>query len=167
MPVQSRGRTELDRGFRQRVLERLYVSMTASPRKDADVQRTAVNPWPWSQQYGFNQGELIESHQRLLFCSGQTAVDADGNPQHVGDMAAQLTLALDNLDAVLAGGGMSLVNVVRVTTYTTDVDGLLPHYGIFAERLAKAGVMPASTLVGVARLAFPELLVEIKATAVQ
>jgi enamine deaminase RidA (YjgF/YER057c/UK114 family) len=131
------------------------------------MQRTAVNPWNWSQQFGFNQAELVEGHQRVLYCSGQTAVDADGRPQHPGDIAAQLGLALDNLDAVLAAAGMGLADVVRVTTYTTDVDGLLQHYGIFAERLQKAGVMPASTLLGVARLAFPELLLEITATAVQ
>lgn len=131
------------------------------------MQRTAVNPWPWSQQFAFNQGELIEGHQRVLFCAGQTGVDAEGNAQHAGDMAAQLTLALDNLEAVLAGGGMSLADVVRLVIYTTDVDGLFPHYGVLAERLTGAGVMPASTLIGVARLAFPELLVEIEATAVQ
>jgi len=39
---------------------------------------------------GFDQAELIEGHQRLLVCSGQDAVDADGKPQHPGDMAAQL-----------------------------------------------------------------------------
>lgn len=131
------------------------------------MKRTAVNPWTWSQQYGFNQAELVEEHRRVLYCSGQTSVDAHGNPQHPGDMAAQLTLVLENLEAVLAGAGMTLADVVRVTTYTTDVDALLQHYRIFGERLAKAGVMPASTLLGVARLAFPELLLEITATAVQ
>ena len=131
------------------------------------MERTAVNPWDWSKQFGFNQAELVEGHRRVLYCSGQTAVDADGRPQHPGDIAAQLALVLDNLDAVLAGGGMSLADVVRVTTYTTDVDGLLQNYGIFGERLARAGVMPASTLIGVARLALPELLLEITATAVQ
>lgn len=65
------------------------------------------------------------------------------------------------------GGGMSLADVVRLTIYTTDVDALFPHYGILAERLARAGVMPPATLLGVARLTFPELLVEIDATALQ
>jgi enamine deaminase RidA (YjgF/YER057c/UK114 family) len=51
---------------------------------------------------GFDQAELIEGHQRLLVCSGQDAVDADGDPQHLGDLAAQLELALDNLGAFLA-----------------------------------------------------------------
>lgn len=131
------------------------------------MQRTAVNPWPWSLQYAYNQAELIEGSQRMLVCAGQTATDADGAPAHAGDIAAQFALALDNLDSVLAAGGMSLGDVVRLTIYTTDVDGLFPHYGLLAERLASAGVMPPATLLGVARLAFPELLVEIDATALQ
>lgn len=131
------------------------------------MERTAVNPWPWSQQFAFNQGELIQGHQRVLFCSGQTATDGEGNAKHPGDMAGQLTLALDNLEAVLAGGDMSLADVVRLTTYTTDVDAFLSHYAIVAERLAGAEVMPTATLLGVARLAFPEFLVELEATAVR
>jgi enamine deaminase RidA (YjgF/YER057c/UK114 family) len=131
------------------------------------VQRTAVNPWTWSQQFGFNQAELVAGHQRTLFCAGQSSVDGNGIAQHPGDMAAQLTRTLDNLETVLASGSMSLSDVVRLTIYTTDVDGILPHYGILAQRLSAAGVMPAATLLGVTRLAFPELLVEIEATAVQ
>jgi enamine deaminase RidA (YjgF/YER057c/UK114 family) len=131
------------------------------------VQREAVNPWTWSQQFGFSQAELVEGNQRTLFCAGQSSVDADGVGQHPGDMAAQLALTLDNLETVLASGGMTLSDVVRLTIYTTDVDGILPHYGILAGRLAAVSVMPAATLLGVTRLAFPELLVEIEATAVQ
>jgi enamine deaminase RidA (YjgF/YER057c/UK114 family) len=54
------------------------------------------------EPYDGDQAELVEGHQRLLICSGQDAVDADGNPQHPGDMAAQLEHALGNLEAVLS-----------------------------------------------------------------
>ena len=131
------------------------------------MQRTAINPWPWSLQFSFNQGELLEHPERLLVCSGQISVDAQGAPQHAGDMAAQIELALDNLEAVLADGEMTLADVIRITIYTTDVDELLRNYGVLAERLEATGVRPASTLLGIARLAFPELLVEIQATAAQ
>jgi enamine deaminase RidA (YjgF/YER057c/UK114 family) len=73
---------------------------------------------------GFDQAQLIEGHQRLLVCSGQDAVDAGGNHQHPGDMAAQLELALDNLEAVLAAADMTLANIVRLNMYTTNVDEL-------------------------------------------
>jgi len=42
-----------------------------------------------------------------LNCAGQTAVDADGNPQHPDDMRSQIILALDNLEAVLGAADMA------------------------------------------------------------
>jgi enamine deaminase RidA (YjgF/YER057c/UK114 family) len=130
------------------------------------VQRVAVNPWPWSVELGFNQGEVVSGHSRTLYCSGQTAMDADGRPRHDDDMAAQVALSLANLEAVLGGAGMSLANVVRLTVYTTDVDALFPHYGVLAGRLGAAGVAPATTMLGVTRLAIPGQMIELEATAV-
>jgi enamine deaminase RidA (YjgF/YER057c/UK114 family) len=129
------------------------------------VERTVVNPWRWSVEVGYNQAELVTGVSRTLHLAGQTAMDADGRPQHVGDMAGQVGLALDNVEAVLAEAGMSLADVVRMNVYTTDVDALLGSYGVIAERLGGAGVHPPGTLLGVARLAYPELLVELEATA--
>ena len=62
--------------------------------------------------------------------------------------------------------GVSLSDVVRLNIYTTDVDRFFEAYGAAAGRLAEAGCRPASALLGVTRLAYPELLVEIEATAV-
>lgn len=130
------------------------------------IERTAVNPVPWSLELGFNQGELVSKHTRTLYCSGQTAMNADGKPERDGDMPAQLELSLDNLEAVLSEAGMSLTNLVRLNVYTTDVDLLFPHYGVLAARLAAAGVAPTTTMLGVTRLAIPGQLVELEATAV-
>ncbi|HUP72675.1 MAG TPA: RidA family protein [Acidimicrobiales bacterium] len=131
------------------------------------VSRTPVNPWPWSVEMGFNQGEIVVGKSRELICAGQTAMSADGEPQHAGDMAAQVSMALDNLEAVLAGADMTLANVVRLNIYTTDVDAFFEAMGVFSPRLAAAGVRPPGTLLGVSRLAFPELMVELEATAVE
>ncbi len=60
---------------------------------------------------------------------------------------------------------MSLGNVVRLTIYTTDVDEMIANWDALAGRLAAANVAPPQTLLGVSRLAFPELKVEIEATA--
>ncbi len=130
------------------------------------VERTAVDPWTWSAELGYHQGELVAGHTRTLFCAGQTAMSGDGKPQHAGDMAKQLALSLDNLEAVLAEAGMSLANLVRLNVYTTDVDQLFPHYGVLAARLGAAGVAPPTTMLGVTRLAIPELMVELEGTAV-
>jgi enamine deaminase RidA (YjgF/YER057c/UK114 family) len=133
---------------------------------DVAIERTAVNPVTWSVELGFNQGEVVSGQTRTLYCSGQTAMDGDGKPQHDGDLAAQLALSLDNLEAVLGEAGMSLANLVRLNVYTTDVDLLLPHYGVLASRLGAAGVAPATTMLGVTRLAIPGQLVELEGTAV-
>ena len=130
------------------------------------LQGSAVTPWTWSADLGYHQGELVSGHTRTLYCAGQAAMDGDGTPRHDGDMAAQLALSLDNLEAVLAAAGMSLADLVRLTVYTTDVDGLLPHYGVLAVRLGAAGAAPPTTMLGVARLALPSLLVELEGTAV-
>ncbi|WP_073483331.1 RidA family protein [Streptoalloteichus hindustanus] len=130
------------------------------------MERTAVNPVTWSVGVGFNQGEIVSGHTRTLYCSGQAATGDDGTPRHEGDMAAQLALSLDNLEAVLAKADMSLANLVRLTVYTTDVDLLFQHYGVLASRLGAARVAPPTTMLGVTRLAIPALMVELEATAV-
>ena len=133
---------------------------------DVAIQRTAVNPVTWSLEMGFNQGEIISGHTRTLYCSGQTAMSGDGTPQHDGDIAAQLALSLENLEAVLGEADMSLANLVRLNVYTTDVDLLFQHYGVLASRLGAAGVAPTTTMLGVTRLAIPGQMVELEGTAV-
>jgi enamine deaminase RidA (YjgF/YER057c/UK114 family) len=135
-------------------------------KETKNMERTEVNPVKWSVKMGFNQGELVSGHTRTLYCSGQTAMSVDGKPLHAGDMAAQLALSLHNLETVLRGAGMSLANLVRLNIYTTDVDLLFQHYGVLAARLGSAGVAPTTTMLGVTRLAFPVLMVELEGTAV-
>lgn len=127
--------------------------------------RAAINPFSWSIPYGFNQAELIEGPKATLYCSGQTAMDKDGKPQHAGDMRGQIALAFDNVEAVLWDANMSLSNVVRLVIYTTDVDSLLKNFDIVSSRLKAAGVRPSQTMLGVNRLFLPQLLVEFEVTA--
>ena len=129
------------------------------------MQRKPINPWSWSINLGFDQAQLIEGHQRLLVCSGQDAV-ADGSPQHPGDMAAQLELSLDHLEAVLAGADMTLANIVRLNAYTTDMDQLLEHWTTLTGRFGGSDDRFATSLLGVAQLPAPELLIMLEATAV-
>lgn len=130
------------------------------------LERTAVNPVTWSVEMGFNQGEVVSGHTRTLYCSGQTAMSGDGKPQHDGDMAAQLALSLDNLEAVLGEADMTFTNLVRLNVYTTDVEVLFQHYGVLASRLGAARVAPTTTMLGVTRLAIPGQMVELEGTAV-
>jgi enamine deaminase RidA (YjgF/YER057c/UK114 family) len=128
------------------------------------MERKPINPWSFSINLGFDQAQLIEGHQRLLVCSGQDAVDADGNAQHPGDMAAQLELALDNLEAVLAAADMTLANVVRLNTYTTEVGEYIKHFTRLTDRFGEARF--ATSLLGVTQLPAPQLLILLEATAV-
>ena len=130
------------------------------------MDRKYINPWKWQDEFGFSQAVEISGHSRVIRCAGQTAVNENAEPQHEGDMAAQIGLALDNLEAVLRGADMTLTDVVRLNLYTTDMDLFFQHYRVLADRLAAANAKPASTLLGVARLFDPSLLIEIEATAV-
>lgn len=76
-------------------------------------------------------------------------------------------MSLDNLEDVLHNADFSLSDVVRMTIYATDVDKLISIYGPIAIRLAEAKCRPAQPLIGVTRLAFPDLMVEIEATAMK
>lgn len=129
------------------------------------MERTAVNPWDWSIKLGYNQAEVIEGATRHVICAGQTAVDGTGTPQHPGDMRGQISLALDNLEAVLKGAGMDLGNVIRLGIYATDVDEALKNFDLMGMRFGPHRVAPPMTLLGVTRLAIPGLMFEIEATA--
>lgn len=135
--------------------------------RDMTAERSAINPVTWSTELGFNQGELVIDSTRTLYISGQTAMSGDGVPMHEDDMAGQIGSSLDNVEAVLAAAEMTLADLVRLTVYTTDVDRLFPHYGVLAARLGAAGAAPATTMLGVTRLAIPGQLVELEATAVR
>lgn len=129
------------------------------------MQRTPVNPTIWSRALGFHQGEVLVGARRRLICAGQTATDAQGTPQHPGDMRAQMALALDNLETVLTGAGMGLAHLTCLRVYATDVDAALGAFDILGARLGRAGAAPPQTLLGVTRLALPGLMIEIEAEA--
>jgi enamine deaminase RidA (YjgF/YER057c/UK114 family) len=128
------------------------------------VERNDVNPWEWSKAFGFSQAVELTGAERILICSGQTAIGPDGTPPSSADMAEQVRTALGNILTVLEKAGMGPADVVKSTIYTTDVDAFLGVYGPEVQELLGSN-LPASTLIGVTRLAFPELKVEIEVVA--
>jgi enamine deaminase RidA (YjgF/YER057c/UK114 family) len=134
--------------------------------REAPATRRVVNPWGWQDAFAFAQAHEVTVPGRTIYCAGQASVDEEGRPLHEGDMRAQVKQALDNLEAVLDAADARIADLVRLVYYTTDVAGLLGAWDAAADRLGETGLRPASTLVGVSALAFPELLVEIEATAV-
>ena len=135
------------------------------------MKRESVNPWEWGLAYSMDQGELVQGVERILNCSGQVAVDPDPSSEMgiavvgEGDIRAQIQKALENVDAVLEKGGLGRANVLTLRFFTTDIDGFLENYDVYADWIAPAGTRPPQSLIGVARLVDPRLLVEIEATA--
>lgn len=133
------------------------------------MQRRTINPWTWQDELGYVQANEVVGGQRVLYVSGIASMDAEGQPLHAGDMKAQIAQTLDNLETVLRAAGYGLSDVVRLNYYTTDIESYwkADEAVDVVGRFERAGCRPASTLLGVADLAWPELLVEMDATAVQ
>ncbi len=129
------------------------------------METRAINPWNWQAGFGFAHGKEVTGASRVLTLSGQCATGPDGAPQHIGDMAGQLQLAVANLGEVLRQAGMDYANVTGIRIYTTDMDATLANWGSLIGPFAAAGNTPASTLVGVTRLFSPDVLVEVEAIA--
>lgn len=129
------------------------------------MEKQIINPWSWQDRFGFVQGNKVTSAEQVLYCAGQTSVDQAGTPLHAGQMQEQALQAIDNLETVLREAGFELADIVRLTTYVTDVEAYRQAAPAIGGRLGQAGVKQAATLIGVARLALPELMVEIEATA--
>lgn len=126
-----------------------------------------INPWTWQDALAFSQAIEVSASGKVLYCAGQTSVDADGKPLHLGNMPAQIAEAFEKLEAVLSAAGYDLSHVVRLNYYTTDLDAFNAAYGEVTKRLAPRGLAPAGTLLQVSRLAIAGLMVEIEATAVK
>ena len=124
-----------------------------------------INPWTWQDGFGFAHAREVSGAARILTLSGQCATDANGAPQHQGDMAGQLALIVANLGEVLAAADMTYANVTGIRVLTTDMDATLANWGEVVGPFNALGHKPASTLVQVSRLFTPDLLVEIEATA--
>ena len=112
----------------------------------------------------------VATGSRTVYLSGQVARDADGNPVGPGDLAAQVEQAYSNVATALAAVGGTFDDVAKLTVHVVDwtpekLAALGEGVGRVAERL---GIDPRKpiTLLGVAGLGEPDLLVEVEAVAV-
>lgn len=135
------------------------------------MKRESINPVDWGLQFSMDQGEVIEGATRRLRCSGQVSVAPDSGSEQgfsvvsAGDIRGQMECALTNVDALLDQAGMARKDVVCLRFFTTDIDGFLENYDVYARWIADAGTRPPQSLIGVNRLVLPELLVEIEIEA--
>ncbi len=137
------------------------------------MERTPVNPTDWGLQYRMNQGEIVEGATRYLRCSGQVDLTPDPDAElglavvAPGDMRAQMEGALGNVDELLSCAGMNRSDIVFIHFFTTDIAAFLGSYEVYDAWISKAGIMPPQSLLGVAELAVPGLVVEIEVTAAE
>jgi len=116
-----------------------------------------------SKPLGFAHGITVEEGKKLVFVSGQNGIDANSKVVS-DDFSTQCRKAYENLGEILAAAGGKPTNVVRLTAYVTDIkdaDAFVKISGEFFK-----GDLCSQTLVEVSALAFPELKVELEATAV-
>jgi 2-iminobutanoate/2-iminopropanoate deaminase len=107
---------------------------------------------------------VVAQSQSLVFISGQLARDKAGNIVGPRDMRAQIRQVGENIRAALEAVGATLENLVKTTTFVTDIDEFFRHVDVRHDYLGVA--LPASTTIEVRRLSHPDLMVEIEAIAV-
>lgn len=105
----------------------------------------------------------IGDGKRMMFCSGQVALDPKTGQLVDGDIAAQTRQVLENLGAVLAAGGAGFGNIVRTTIFLASMDDFAAVNAIYGERFPTDP--PARVTVEAARLP-RDAKVEIDAIAV-
>jgi 2-iminobutanoate/2-iminopropanoate deaminase len=123
-----------------------------------------INPGNMAKPFA-NYAHVVtaEGAQKLVFCAGQVAADADGSVLPPDDFDAQAKMVMDNLTKALAAGGARIADVTKITIYICN-----PHDVAKARRILEShfgGHPPGSTLCIVRGLANPNFLLEIEAIA--
>lgn len=126
------------------------------------MKRERVDPgWEWPKKLNFWVGWKRDGTVQL---SGLVAFDSGGNVIGKGDCYQQAKQTFKNIEEALASAGASMSDVMKITTYLTDMD----NYQAFGKARSEAfpdGV-PASTTVVSPALITPDLLIEIEAMAI-
>jgi enamine deaminase RidA (YjgF/YER057c/UK114 family) len=126
------------------------------------MKQERVDPgWAWTKKMNFWVGVKLGETVQL---SGMVAFDGDGNVIGDGDFYAQSIQTFKNIEEALASAGATMADVVKITTYLTDMAGY-QDFSRARSEIFPNGV-PSSTAVTTPALIKPELLVEIEAMAI-
>ena len=113
---------------------------------------------------GFSRAILVQG-KKLLFISGQGPFDPDGNlVGKGGDMAGQARQTFENIKSLLEAAGANFSNVVKMTIFITDMSKADEFRKVRSEYIVPE--FPAASLVGIATLGDPDILLEVEAIAV-
>ncbi len=117
---------------------------------------------PWEQEYGYSQAVKVGD---TIYMSGQISHDEEGEIVGVGDMEAQMRQAYANVQKLLAEYGATMDNIVDETLFVTDMEAASAAAVKCRKEIFSGIPVVALTVVQIERLAFPELLIEIKCVA--
>jgi len=117
-----------------------------------------------SRKHSFSQGISIKKPNTLVFVSGQASLDAEGKVVGKGDIVTQSLRAFRNVEVVLNEAGMTLRDVVKFSVYVTRRNDFFEVMKV-RRRILGNEPFPASSMVQVRSLAYPQLLVEVEAIA--
>lgn len=115
---------------------------------------------PWERVAGYSRAVIVGD---TCWVAGTTDAGADGTSQHPGDIAGQAREVFAIIERALREGGFSLGDVVRTRMFVTDMADSAPLSAVHGEVFGE--IRPAATMVAVAGLMHPSLLVEIEAEA--
>ena len=113
----------------------------------------------WEKEYGYSQAVKVEN---TIYVSGQVSHDDKGNIVGRGDMEVQMRQAYANIKNVLAQYGATMDNIVDEVLFVTDMDAAFAARVKCKQEVFSGNVGLASTIVQIQRLAFLELLIEIR-----
>lgn len=116
---------------------------------------------PWEPVVGYSRAVRVGDH---VYVSGTTATDVEGAIVGVGDPYAQTRQIIANLQSALERSGARLEDVVRTRIFVTDIAQWEAVGRAHGEAFAR--IRPACTMVEVAKLIAPEIMVEIEADAI-
>ena len=112
----------------------------------------------------YSQGIKVTQAHTILFLSGQVAYTPEGGVAYRGDFKAQARGAYEAIKALVEAQGGTMANVIKITTYLTDMHYRVDLAPIREEFFGKKG--PASTLIEISALAHPDWMIEVEAIAV-
>jgi 2-iminobutanoate/2-iminopropanoate deaminase len=117
---------------------------------------------PWEKEYGYAQAVKVGD---TIYVSGQVSHDDKGDIVGRGDMEVQMRQAYANIQNVLAQYGVTMENMVDETLFVTDMDAAFAAAVKCRQDVFSGSPVVASTIVQIQRLAFPELMIEIRCVA--
>ena len=130
------------------------------------MEKRTIDPWKWGERTNSVQAVEIKNPEGTLYCSGQVAIDAEGQPS-TSDMRAQLIQTIQNLEQLISEAGYECQGIVRLNVFTTSTTKFFTTcVDVYQGFTAKHGIRQATTLIEVKGL-FANLTVELEATVVK